>query len=423
MSKNKKLKILFLPAWYPTEENPAAGIFIREHARAVNLYHDVSVIYAYPDILAKDCRLYQVSKDVEYGVKSIKIGYGGIFSCLWKKLKFEKQNFEKEDKCLKKQTDWHPLSSFFRICRIIIREIVNCWVILVVSRRLIKEGWMPDIIHVHVSFAGMPALILGKIYNIPIAISEHSSAFLRHKLGFNQLISLFLMRRAKIILPVSEILRKAIESYDIKNKFEIIPNVVNTDIFYPSLVMSKNIQKKILLITSFLSWSIFKNTSCVLKALSQFKQKRQDFILDIIGDGPERRRYEKLAKKLEIDKVVKFWGSKSHMEVARFIRNCNFFVQSSLSETFSVVCIEAMACGKPIVATQLPVFQEKIDKNRGILVPPKDIDALAKAIDYMLEHYQDYSSEGISQYAKENFSYETVGNKISKIYREILFCL
>jgi len=78
-----------------------------------------------------------------------------------------------------------------------------------------------------------------------------------------------------------------------------------------------------------------------------------------------------------------------------------------------------MACGKPIVATALPVLQEKINKDRGILVPPEDSNALAEAIDYMLDHYQDYSSANISKYIKENFSYEVVGNRLNGVYRKL----
>jgi len=79
-----------------------------------------------------------------------------------------------------------------------------------------------------------------------------------------------------------------------------------------------------------------------------------------------------------------------------------------------------MACGKPIIATRLSVLQEIINKNIGILVPPKDIEALTNAINYMLDHYRDYSSEKISQYAKKNFSYKVIGKKIDDIYRKII---
>lgn len=95
-------------------------------------------------------------------------------------------------------------------------------------------------------------------------------------------------------------------------------------------------------------------------------------------------------------------------------------IQPSLYEIFGVTYIEAMACGKPVVASQLPALQEKITEDRGILVPPKDANALADAIDYMLDHHQDYSPRKIRGYVKDEFSYEVVGKKLNDIYREIL---
>jgi glycosyltransferase involved in cell wall biosynthesis len=222
------------------------------------------------------------------------------------------------------------------------------------------------------------------------------------------------MNRAKIILPVSKDLEKSIKSYGIKNNFEVIPNVVNTEIFYPSSKKPEPLTKKRILFIALLDPK--KGVPYLLKAIVKISKKRQDFILDIVGDGPNRKEYEDLSKKLGIQNLVKFHGLKSKKEVAEFMRNCNFFVQPSLCETFNIACIEAMACGRPIVATNLPIFQEKINRERGILVPPKNVDALAKTIDYMLDHYQDYPSEKITNYARENFSYEGVGKKINNIF-------
>jgi len=93
------------------------------------------------------------------------------------------------------------------------------------------------------------------------------------------------MNRAKFILPVSKDLEDAIKSYHIKNKFEVVPNVVNTEIFYPSSLQNRNRGKRMLLVALL---SRQKGILYLLKALGQLKQKRQDFILDIIGDGPNR---------------------------------------------------------------------------------------------------------------------------------------
>ena len=102
------------------------------------------------------------------------------------------------------------------------------------------------------------------------------------------------------------------------------------------------------------------------------------------------------------------------------MRLCDFFIQSSLFETFGVSYIEAMACGKPVIGTKLPVLQEKVNNEVGILVPPNDIDALVKAIDYMIDNYQNYSPEKSSQYINRNFSYEVVGKRLNDIYMDVI---
>ena len=88
-----------------------------------------------------------------------------------------------------------------------------------------------------------------------------------------------------------------------------------------------------------------------------------------------------------------------------------------------MVYIEAIACGKPVIDTTAGGPKEFITKETGILAPPKDVDALIEAIDYMLDHYQDYSPEKISQYANDNFSFEVVGKKLDDIYRDVVVSL
>ena len=125
-------------------------------------------------------------------------------------------------------------------------------------------------------------------------------------------------------------------------------------------------------------------------------------------------------KELNIIDIVKFHGMKSKEEVAVFMRNCDFYVQPSFYETFGITFIEAMACGKPVIGTEIPVLQEKIGDNTGILVPTKDACALADAINYMLDNYQNYSPEIISQNIINTYSYETVGKKLNDIYIDIV---
>lgn len=390
--EQKRLKILFLPAWYPSEVSPLSGVFIREHAKAAALYNDVVVMYAYhsPNYQLKG--LYEASGAVEEGIRTIRVRY----------------------RCPSGKGD------FF------ISRLLRLWSLFSYFRHFMKEDWRPDIIHAHVYSAGVPAVILGRFYHIPVVITEHWSWFILHQLTWERrLAARFALNRAKVVLPVSEHLKRQIESYGIRNSFQIVPNVVNTELFYPSNSQDEDSQdedsqKRLLLVANL---SRQKGIPYLLQALKQVREKRSDFSLDIIGEGikgEKREEYQELAAKLRLEPVVKFHGAKAKEKVAEFMRNCHFFVQPSLWETFGVVYIEAMACGKPVIASDIPGPDEFINPDVGIMVAPKDVNALAEAIDFMLDHYKDYSSEKIANYATERFSYEAVGKKLDEIYHEVV---
>ncbi len=419
----KRLKILFLPTWYPSEAHPVAAIFIKEHARAASLYNDIVMLYAYPDPSPRRCKLSQVSEGIEDGIRTIRVKYRyyeGIFAYL-KKLIFKDGSVKQPFSFSATNKPISALKEPFKIPRVVIRESLYYCSIFAAFRRLVKEGWKPDIIHAHIFIAAVPAILLGKLYRIPVIITEHYTIFPLHKLSFLERVKArFAMNRANMILPVSNALKEAIEAYGIKNDFRIVPNVVNTEIFYPLPPQNeggRNESKKLLLVALLTPQ---KGVPYLLEALSQLREKRQDFALDIVGDGANRREYEELTRKLDLESMVKFHGLKLKAEVAAFMRNCDFFIQPSLWETFGVVYIEAMSCGKPVIASNIPGPNEFINQDIGILVPPKDVEALREAIEYMLDNYQSYSPEKIAQYTRERFGYEMVGKMLDKVYREVL---
>jgi glycosyltransferase involved in cell wall biosynthesis len=391
MSENterKRLKILLLPAWYPSEVSPLNGLFIREHAKAASLYDDVAIVYAYHSPNHKVKGLCEISEAVEDGIPTIRIRYRSPSA-----------------------TSYSPISRLIRL-----------WSTLSYLRHFMKEARRPDVIHAHVYSAGVPAVIAGRLYGIPVVITEHWTWFALHKLTWERrLAARFAMNRARVVLPVSEHLRNQIMQYGVKTRFRIVPNVVDTRLFFPSAAQESdnNGTKRLLLVANL---SEQKGTAHLLQALKQVAEKRMDFSMDIIGEGTKgarREDYEEMTRELGLEALVKFHGAKPKEEVAEFMRNCDFFVQPSLWETFGVVYIEAMACGKPVIACDIPGPNEFINRYVGILVPPKNTVALAKAIDYMLDHYMDYSSDRIADYAREMFSHETVGKKLDEVYREV----
>jgi len=413
-NNDNRLKILFIPAWYPSSSYPINGVFIREHAKAASLYNDIKVIYVCPDSSLQWYKIYQISTDLEERISTTRVHYNAINQRI--KNKFKNKNVNSTNSTGKKSYIYKLLS----IPRTIWQESIYLWCLYTSLRTLIKNGWKPDVIHAHIYSAGLGAVILGKVFKIPVIITEHWSIFPRHLLSsFQRFKCRYAMNAASILLPVSENLMGHIKTYGINNKYYVVPNTVDTGIFtpLPSDEIVKKDLKRILLVARLVP---VKGIPYLFQALSRLKIKRQDFKLDIVGDGTNRDEYQELTKSLEIEDIVEFHGIKNRVEVAEYMSNCDFYVQPSLWENLPTVLIEVTSCGKPVIATNVGGVNEIINENNGILIPPKDIEAIYKAMEYMLDNYSKYSSDIISQSAKKRFGYKNVGKTLDNIYRELV---
>ena len=378
-ARGQRLKILHIARWYPSKKNPVAGVFVREHVKATALYNDVVVLYS-EGIDRKIHGFYKIDDNLEDGIRTLR---------------------------LRHRKSPIPKTSYF----------IYLWSMFAAFRKLLREGWRPDVIHAHVYSAGVAAVLIGKRYRIPVVITEHFTGFPRRLVrGFEKLKAKFAFERAEMVCPVSENLKRHIEAYGIRARFHVIPNVVDTSLFTPGEKdPTGEDNRKRLLLAALLT--PIKGVPYLLEALALLKEKRHDFVLDIVGDGPNRGEYEEMARKLGLQDIVRFQGLKTKQEVAEFMRHSDFFVLPSEWENLPCVLIEAMACGLPIVATKVGGIPEIINEKVGILVPPKDVEALAGAIDYMLDHYRDYSASEVTKYALERFSYEAIGKQFDAIYK------
>src|SRR5262249_50932780 len=84
-----------------------------------------------------------------------------------------------------------------------------------------------------------------------------------------------------------------------------------------------------------------------------------------------------------------------------------------------VALIEAMASGKPIVATHVGGVPEMMTDKTGLLVKPGDTEGLAEAVNYMLDHYHEYDPKVISELATARYRYEVWGRALHEIYKEV----
>lgn len=380
----ERLKVLFITNWYPTKAEPVKAVWVREHAKAVRLYDEVQVLHGVgPDLnLKKLWRAEQETNErLREGIPTYRVWY---------------------------RPSPIPKTSYFSYS----------WSIFQAFQHIVDEGFRPDIIHVHVYDAGGPAVLIGKLNRIPVVVAEHFSSFPRGVLGPLDVVKAWLaFRWANRVLPVSYALQKAIEYYGIHAHFQVIPNVADTILFSPLAYPRKAMNPKRLLFVGQLA--PIKGVSYLLQALSYLGQKRDDWRLDIVGDGDARMEYEHLATDLQLCNKIVFHGLKTKQEVAEFMRRADLYVLSSLCETFSAPAVEALATGTPILATRCGGPEEFVSKDVGLLVPPGDADALYQGLDYMLDNLHLYSRKRISQYARERFSLEFVGAKLHAIYQSL----
>lgn len=356
---------------------------MQEHARAVSLYDDVVVLHP----TAKDSALSQSRRLVGDADEALTFGLPTYR--------------------LQRRPARLPGLSSVGYVRGVIAAV----------HELMAGGFRPDVIHAHVYEAGVPAVLIGAQEQIPVVITEHASAFLRRDLAPWQVLKArFACERARRVLPVSWALQRSIEAYWIRARFTVVPNAVDVALFRPPDDLTREPGPWRLLFVG--AMTPIKGLEQLLRALAKVQRQRTDWRLDIVGEGPLRSSYESLADHLSLSPQLVFHGTKMKSEVAALMRRADLFVLASLRETFSVVCIEALASGIPVLATRCGGPEDFINEAVGRLVPPGDIDGMAGAISEMLDDLARFAPLQLAEYAATRFSHERIGRQLDSIYRE-----
>jgi len=380
---NDRLKILFIPAWYPTKKDPVNGIFIKEQAKALQVFNDVTVLYRnFTDRKSKGKEIDDYID--EFGVRNI------VFDTLYRKSLTIK---------------------FFSYCRAI-------WKYFKVLK---KSGYRPDIIHTHAFFSGPIATLLAKKHRIPVILSLHKASIMNKTLSPMKKLGLQISSKwANAIFVVSSALSKGLLHYGVdKSKIHIVPNTINTDKFFPKKTIYSSKDKKIRIL-SICMLRLSKKLDVLLQAISKINDSGGELLLNIVGDGEGRSYYEKFAQKLGLSDIVNFHGATFGNNLVEFIHECDFFVLASPWETFGIVIIEALACGKPVVITSEGGPRDFVTDKMGVFAKPNNPDDLAKAIEYMMNKYKEYNSDEIYIEIDKQFSYKIIGKKIDAIYRSLI---
>ena len=141
----------------------------------------------------------------------------------------------------------------------------------------------------------------------------------------------------------------------------------------------------------------------------------------IVGDGPLRASLEDRARQLGLNGEVRFLGAVAH--AARLLPSFDVFVLSSLLEGMSNALLEAMAAGRPVVATRVGGNSELVvDGETGFLVPPRDPEALANAVIRLVRDPRAARRFGEAgrRRAESEFSLTTMVGRLERLYESLL---
>ena len=244
-----------------------------------------------------------------------------------------------------------------------------------------------DIIHGHYLFpAGAAAVEVGKEKGIKTYVTAHGSDMFEvyKKQPLMRSTIRKVLKAADVVLAVSNALRHEIIATGVSgiaDKTRLSWNSVDVDKFSNKENNSfrneyKLDDKPIVLFVGNLIKR--KNVDSILEAK---KIASSDYYLVVVGDGP---LFKKLRKKVEDENIrdVIFTGARNDVE--DIIPSCDVLILPSFSESFGLVLIEALACGKPVIGSDVGGITEIITDNVGLLVDPKKVSSIARAIDKMI---------------------------------------
>jgi glycosyltransferase involved in cell wall biosynthesis len=388
----RKKKVLVVPSWYPSQDNPINGVFVREQTLALATEYDVAVLI--PDL--RSWRSLFKSNSKELSSRSLDERGVVVYREFTRPL-----------------IPHGPESTDYQT---FVRAAHKGY------GKLIKEWGRPDIIHAHVVLpGGWSAVNLGKRYGIPVVLTEHSGPFSMHlTTPFQQKLVRQTLSQVDIVLANSPALADQILEFHKDVNLDVVGALVGTDFFVPA--QSSNGHHKST--TKFLfvgRLSEEKGVQYLTKAAHGLMERGvTSFELILAGDGRERASLEGLVEKLGLRGKCTFPGSLDRESVRRYMQDCDVFVLPSLIETFGIVVGEAMACGKPVIATRCGGPEFVVTNETGLLVDVANPDALADAMLKFINGSVRFDEATIRSSVVDRFGEDTFIKNISAVYDAVL---
>lgn len=369
------MKILMIPTWYSAHdaEVMSAGIFHYEQSMALKKYAETAIYFPYD--MNYDGGFYQAE---EKGLLTFRRG---------KRLAFLRPIYYFLD--------------YFRICKV----------------------FKPDVIHGHVALAaGLPAVLLGKVFHVPVVITEHNPL---EMMGFENPSRIDFARKmykgSDANICVSRNQMERLQEYFPEEEFQVIHNGV-----YDPETMERDGEKYAVdgvvnacIVAAFYSKDI-KGYQFLIPAMKQLVEEGKNIVLHICGGGEHMEFYQNLVRDLGIENQCIFYGQCDKKKMYTIMSQMDFTISASLFESAGVAVQESMLLGKPVVVTKSGGANSLVTEEAAIVVDKGSTEALVSGMKEMMEKLSLFDAKKIRTYAISQFEIDQVSKKYMDVYASVL---
>lgn len=304
--------------------------------------------------------------------------------------------------------------------------------------KLINSGQY-DLVSGHSPLKNAFATYLGnRIHHLPFILVIHYSSqsmelpkkSVKYKIW--NLIDNFVLSKADKIVVISDAIKKDLIKRGISyEKIVMLPNAVDINKFSPqpkSIKIEKkynlNNKKIIMYLGKFQPW---EQLDKLVKIFAKIKERQNNVKLLLVGDGPDRKKIEKIIKEYNLTKDVTITGFVPFSDVPKYYSVCDVFVMvrpatPHLDKTTPIKPFEAMSMGKVVISTDIGGMREIIEDGKTGFLVSHSMDAIVDKTIEVLNNPQLREEIGANarRYVKENRDWKAIINNLDDVYEEVI---
>ncbi len=375
-----KLNILHITPWFPVSESEMEGIFIAEHIKALSNFCHNHVLH---------------------------IAFSKSF-----------------------ETELNKLYMGISIDRISLKTPISKWKLkeILISRKIrsyLKKNYRKyDIINFYIAYPN--AIWINKFIvdfpSVDFTITEQWSAYHNNfelKKGMSGRTRIEDIFKNNVpLFTVSSALGEDIRNFidDNSRQYTVVPNTIEVENF----TFKEKTNRSFFRFSSINSWSKMKNPFVLIRAFYQLHKNYPNLQLVLAGNGHLLTEMKALVKALDLEKFVKMPGRIPKKDVVELLHNTHIYCQSSHYETFSVICIEALSTGTPVLANNVGGMRDFIDNRNGKLVADLEINSWYNAMEDAYLNYSKFDRNNVSILCQNKFSVNNIGELFYNKLKEVV---